>query len=69
MRYANLKSVPEALALSGRRYIYHPNPLFIRQRAQLIMCVNENVCARHQGYLALFSFFLTSQVTFHHPSG
>lgn len=65
MRYANLKSDPKALALSERLYIYHPNPLFIRQRAELIMCVNENVCVRHQGYLALlkphfFSFFFFS---------
>lgn len=61
MRYANLKSDPKALALSERLYIYHPNPLFIRQRAELIMCVNENVCAHHQGYLALLKphfFFL-----------
>lgn len=67
MRYANLKSDPKALALSERLYIYHPNPLFIRQRAQLIMCVNENVCVHHQGYLALLKptfFFPSSSFSF-----
>lgn len=52
MRCGNLKSDPKALALSERIYIYHPNPLLFRQRAELIMCVNENVCVCHKGYLA-----------------
>lgn len=62
MRCGNLKSDPKALALSERIYIYHPNPLLFRQRAELIMCVNENVCVCHKGYLAfnasLFFFLL-----------
>lgn len=73
IRYANLKVDPKALALSERLYIYQPNPLFIRQRAELIICVNENVCARHQGYLALlkprfFSSFFFFDFTGHIPS-
>lgn len=52
MRYGNPKSDPRAVTLSERFYIYHSNPLFIRQHAKLIMCANENVCVCHLGYLA-----------------
>lgn len=58
--------------LSERFYIYHSNPLFVRQHAQLIKSANENASVCHQGYSAfsvfLLFFFLT-QVTSHHHLG
>lgn len=67
MRYVDAKSDPEALTLSGRFYIYHSNPLFIRQHAQVIMSANENACACHQGY-SVFSVLLFLFFSGHIPS-